>query len=340
MNNLTWMYENDEYVNSFAKLMAQVGGHATDSFTANEWLMAERNDDSAPEKVVSGSEQFLTAAGNWAKADAESRNTTKQPISQFDVSKSEETTENSTAKDEIRDFDDSREKLEADIMRKSTVTLRGDDVYLRAPAKSVWGWLDRQAAITRDEVNHDAGIAAHEAGKILREQIEELKAKVDDLTAERDYFKEQADGLFDQRERWCGVADSVYKRFHPQHDLYAFDNPAIIADILDADIGKLIEERDTTDRLNAEAHAMNDNLARENTRLEGLLGKLAAERDELKAKVDDLMDEPDYREAWERMRKERDEWRAKVEKAREEAEGFRERLSKALGLADEIGRLR
>ena len=41
MNNLEWLYANDGYLNSFAKLMAQVDGHATDGFTAHEWLMAE-----------------------------------------------------------------------------------------------------------------------------------------------------------------------------------------------------------------------------------------------------------------------------------------------------------
>lgn len=57
MNNLEWLYREDEYLNSFAKLMAMAHGYATDEFTANEWLMAQHedaNDDFTPESVVTG----------------------------------------------------------------------------------------------------------------------------------------------------------------------------------------------------------------------------------------------------------------------------------------------
>ena len=51
---MTCLYENDEYVNSFAKLMAQVRGHATDSFTAHEWLMAEHDDGETTANATAG----------------------------------------------------------------------------------------------------------------------------------------------------------------------------------------------------------------------------------------------------------------------------------------------
>ena len=41
MTNLEWLYEHDEYFNSFAKLMACLRGFSTDEFTANEWLRQE-----------------------------------------------------------------------------------------------------------------------------------------------------------------------------------------------------------------------------------------------------------------------------------------------------------
>lgn len=44
MTNLEWLYEHDEYFNSFAKLIAFLRGFATDEFTANEWLMKEHSE--------------------------------------------------------------------------------------------------------------------------------------------------------------------------------------------------------------------------------------------------------------------------------------------------------
>lgn len=44
MTNLEWLYEHDEYFNSFAKLIAFLRGFATDEFTANEWLRQEHSE--------------------------------------------------------------------------------------------------------------------------------------------------------------------------------------------------------------------------------------------------------------------------------------------------------
>ena len=176
MTNIEWLYEHDEYLNSFAKLMACLHGFSTDEFTANEWLMQEHaNDDSAPEKDVSGGAVDVT---------------TKQPISQFDVPKSEETTENSTAKNEIRDFDDTREKLEADVLKyytHTTSTLMWPvdanimKKWVSVSMDTVLEWLDRQDAITRrecDKPNWDY-------------------CETCELTAERDLYREKLSRALD-----------------------------------------------------------------------------------------------------------------------------------------------
>ena len=168
MTNIEWLYEHDEYFNSFAKLMACLHGFSTDEFTANEWLRQEHsNNDSAPEKDVSGESADVT---------------TKQPISQFDVPKSGKTTENSTAKNEIRDFDDTREKLEADVRKWC-----GKYAY---QADMVWAWLNRQAAITEREFWE-----GYSNGN--QWEMYELQRQVDEQTAERDIYREKLSRALD-----------------------------------------------------------------------------------------------------------------------------------------------
>ena len=180
MTNIEWLYEHDEYFNSFAKLMACLHGFSTDEFTANEWLRQEHsNDDSAPEKDVSGESADVT---------------TKQPISQFDVPKSGKTTENSTAKNEIRDFDDTREKLEADIWH--FIEHNGWFGYeyeaesyadcRKAIFEIFKEWLDRQTVIT-------------ERYMVDRYQNELLAMtrKRNELTAEREMYREKLSRALD-----------------------------------------------------------------------------------------------------------------------------------------------
>ena len=136
-----------------------------------EWMDAERAmDDVATEEQLRG--------------------TANRPNSQSDAPKPAENAENDAAKSDMRDFDDSREKLEADMLKHcahTTSTLMWPDEaniktkWVSVPLGTVLEWLDRQEAITREEANHVAGIAAHEAGKILRGQIDELEAENDEL---------------------------------------------------------------------------------------------------------------------------------------------------------------
>ena len=166
MKNLEWLYANDCYLNSAARLMAQVKGHATDSFTANEWLMAEH-------VAVSAKPLKMPTDGEWAAVVG----APKLQNSQSDVSKSEETDEIGASKREMRDFDaehaegrftdfsrtsasprqndgmDSREKLEADVREWWRIAIPGvqeTEVNCINYNKTL-GWLDRQAAIAERE---------------------------------------------------------------------------------------------------------------------------------------------------------------------------------------------
>ena len=72
-----------------------------------------------------------------------------KPDSKFDARKTAETPETDAAKGDIRDFDDSREKLEADVRKYLNYPSDCRAVY---DYNAVIGWLDRQAAITKNEV--------------------------------------------------------------------------------------------------------------------------------------------------------------------------------------------
>lgn len=150
-NNLTWLYENDEYVNSFAKLMAQVGGHATDGFTAHEWLMAERNDGSAPENGVSDPDGGSNVAY----------------VAQ-----------------------DSREKLEADVMEYYTYTtstaMWPDSAnvktkWISVPMDKVLGWLDRQAAIAERDAFMRGRASLDDEFADMQEQVDRLERENESL---------------------------------------------------------------------------------------------------------------------------------------------------------------
>ena len=105
-----------------------------------------------------------------------------KPDSKFDVPKSEETTENSTAKGDIRDFDDTREKLEADVRKWC-----GKYAY---QADMVWAWLNRQAAITEREFWE-----GYSNGN--QWEMYELQRQVDELTTEREMYREKLSRALD-----------------------------------------------------------------------------------------------------------------------------------------------
>ena len=123
-----------------------------------EWFAAERAMDDA------ATEEQLRGTANRPNGESADRETP-------------ETSEIGASKDEIRVFD--VWNVAYKIYRAGGYVDNGDEP--NPPTDGIRELLDRQAAITREEVNHVAGIAAHEAGKILREQIDELEAERDEL---------------------------------------------------------------------------------------------------------------------------------------------------------------
>ena len=124
------------------------------------------------------------------KAAAESRNTTKQPISQFDVPKSGKTTENSTAKNEIRDFDDTREKFE---MKVDKLVKDGFVTYAE-----IIELLDRKDAITE----HEWEIEQAYINGGYKEQIAELTEELDNARAKNRLLKAHIGKMQNGRNGW------------------------------------------------------------------------------------------------------------------------------------------
>ena len=145
---------------------------------------------------------------------------TNKPNSQSDVLKTAETAENATSKDEIHDFDDSREKLEADIEKLCTGILAHRVEYQKEYCKlhglqpdknhSCWSetqWLypvmmhllDRQEAITRRETRQNW----QDAPNVLDRSNLQIIAE---LTAERDKLKERV-ARFDSIRSIDGIAN-------------------------------------------------------------------------------------------------------------------------------------
>lgn len=113
-----------------------------------------------------------------------------QPISQSDAPKPAENAENCATKCEIRDFDDSREKLEADVHSHFW-----HNDWCRT--EMVIGWLDRQEAITAREYCWADDALQEELDRVrderdhLRRHVDMLNAQVIELTAERDEYRER-----------------------------------------------------------------------------------------------------------------------------------------------------
>lgn len=109
--------------------------------------------------------------------------------------------ENMSAKDAI----DSREKLETDIHRWLTSHV-AVSVYAKDVEAEVYGWLDRQAAITEQEC---AWRWRHIAEARDRAEIER-----DALAAELKECMELNDKLSDERERWRGTCGMMTDAAH------------------------------------------------------------------------------------------------------------------------------
>lgn len=143
--------------------------------------------------------------------DAEHDVAPKLQNSQSDAPKSEETTENATSKDEIRDFDDSREKLLEDANALAI------DYWDR---KRTWGeandlkrdvieLLDRQAAITERECRQRKYAEGDVYRKVYtKSHIDEMihDAKIE-LELQRDRNAELQEALDQQRVATANAND-------------------------------------------------------------------------------------------------------------------------------------
>ena len=98
---------------------------------------------------------------------------------------------------------DSREKLEADVRQKMKAASFGFASF--KDVNTVFGWLDRQAAITERGMKaclmkHNDKIAELQATRYdLETRNRKLQAKVDELERERDYWKLHTDCWADKR---------------------------------------------------------------------------------------------------------------------------------------------
>ena len=273
MTNLEWLYEHDEYLNSFAKLMACLRGFSTDEFTANEWLRQEHSEPNPDcsamlyktftgnmcshyepkDGVVAILREAARNLSDYHDAGEALRRLTdtlnvyhaletladmierdyvrresieevmdndralveenaklaseleaaKLQIGQSDAPKSGETSENHAPKREIRDFDDSREQLEAVV--RSYFPRREEC------AETVIGWLDRQAEITFKEAEANCKECFTETCKRERklgEAIDGLTEQVDELKAERDKLRSQICKLEDDLVRTSDERDN------------------------------------------------------------------------------------------------------------------------------------
>jgi hypothetical protein len=116
---------------------------------------------------------------------------TNRPTSQSDAPKTDETAENGATKSEMRDFDDSREKLEADVVRRFPV------LY-----EVVMPFLDRQAAIAEREACAycDYKHANERQARKIRDTckaLEESDRRRRELEAELDKANESGGKMFD-----------------------------------------------------------------------------------------------------------------------------------------------
>ena len=120
-----------------------------------------------------------------------------EPISRFNAQEPGENAENGATKSEMRDFDDSREKLE-EIAWEYDASYAGPYDH-GAIAEAIIELLDRQAAITANEANnvHGLGCEACRAAQKRRiaelceenEALREWKACYKRMAAERDELR-------------------------------------------------------------------------------------------------------------------------------------------------------
>lgn len=112
--------------------------------------MLGRHDDKADSREAIEA-HALRCVEQVAEYGGAFRRAPNQPTSKSDAPESDETAENDASKDDIRNFGDTREKLDADVRRWFTTDYYYDYYCDDDMRRVVARWLDRQAAITERE---------------------------------------------------------------------------------------------------------------------------------------------------------------------------------------------
>lgn len=222
-----------------------------------------------------------------------------QPTSQSDAPKPAENAENDATKGELRDFDDSREKLEADVLSESASWLHTPYGF-----RKVRNWLDRQAAITINEVNHTYEFGCEACRAAQKRRIAELTAERDELKVEVDAYR----GKYEDMEFIVPIDEAMK---------FTTDPPGYVKKAL-ADLqverDELQRKLDIAGRHEAESDQACDECKEH---FDELLSDLTAERDELRAEL------AKRDKGIERLKRRRDELLAECEGMRDELDVLR-----------------
>ena len=219
--------------------------------------------------------------------------TLNQPDSKSVAPKPAETAENDAAKDDIRDFDDSREKLEADVRYRSIrPTMKIDCHY-----DDVLRWLDRQAAIEKRRFFD--GIAEHQADNLkLQSRIRELESErernrrqIDHLTAqcyEMDGLtatakirglQRKVDSLTEQKDTLISYVEADGTRYSEVDGNQVFDHSDLASGDYHEEWHRVCVERDDLARTLGETMA-------EREMYRDLCGQMLDAMDDIRTKVD------------------------------------------------------
>lgn len=159
----------------------------------------ETEEGTSPEECQRRLLEWLIAPHEGAQQD-----TPNQPNSQSDAPKTAQTGEISTSKVDIRDFDDTREKLEADVYRAADEMDRFYCGGKFIDTRKIIGWLDRQAAITERKWREYHERKYSVGGMLAQaERIKELQEKLEELTAELAEEKANAEGHWKNANKWA-----------------------------------------------------------------------------------------------------------------------------------------
>ena len=262
------------------------------------------------------------------------RDALKKLISQSDAPEPGESTESGIPKDEICDFDDSREQLEADIL-----------AHYKTPEeklKTVREWLDRQAVITERKASEWHKKFCAWCEQVTDRRIAELTAEVekhrqrandaergvlsDEWYVARDRYEDDVAALTAERDEWrtkCETREFAYKQADAERKRYS------------KQIDSLIAERDILKERVARFDSISsiDGIANLLVQFEDL----TAERDELEMRVNSLVAElGDAEGSANILERQRDELKAELKTANDTINTLRASVAGLKGTVEKL----